>query len=151
MTPDALAALHALCFDDAPRPWSANEIAGLLADATTIPVLRPDGFLLGRAAAGEAELLTVAVAPRARRRGLGATLVTAFEVAARARGATDAFLEVAETNDAARALYLRLGYLLVGRRRDYYRRSNAPAVAALVMRKSLLIPDAKEDAAGKTD
>ncbi len=151
MTPEALAALHALCFDDAPRPWSAAEIAGLLAAPAVFAALRPEGFALGQAAAGEAELLTLAVAPQARRRGLGAALVAAFEAEARARGATEAFLEVAETNNAARALYARLGYRAAGRRPGYYRRPGAPSLAALVLRKPLFSPDGKACGRGKTD
>ena len=144
MTPEALAALHARCFAEGPpRPWSAAEIAALLADPTTIPVLRPEGFALGRAAAGEAELLTLAVAPEARRRGLGTALVAAFEAEARARGAGEAFLEVAESNAGARALYARLGYLPAGRRPGYYRSAEAPPTAALVLRKSLCSLDGK--------
>ena len=66
MTPEDLAALHARCFDS-PRPWSADEIASLLAGRGTFLLEAPHGFLMGRAIAGEAELLTVAVDPQARR------------------------------------------------------------------------------------
>ena len=57
-----MAALHAACFAF-PRPWSAAEFAALLADPLVFVQTLPGGFVMGRAVAGEAELLTVAVAP----------------------------------------------------------------------------------------
>ncbi len=78
--------------------------------------LAPAGFALYRAVAGEAELLTISVLPEARREGLGAGLLAACEDGARASGAARLFLEVAEGNVAARALYDRAGYRECGRR-----------------------------------
>jgi [ribosomal protein S18]-alanine N-acetyltransferase len=134
--PEALAALHARCFGDAPRAWSAEEFAALLASPTTVLAARSTGFALGRVVASEAELLTLAVAPEARRRGLGRTLMTAFEAVAAARGSAEVFLEVAETNVAARALYSGAGYCCAGFRRDYYR-ADGRRISALVLRKVL--------------
>src|SRR5207344_849006 len=102
MTPEALARLHALAFDDTPRPWTAAEFAGLLAEPTTLLVTIEGGFALGRAAAGEAELLTLAVHPDARRRGHGAELLRRFEAAAATRGADEVLIEVAVINAPAR-------------------------------------------------
>lgn len=152
--PEVLAALHARCFVS-PRPWSAAEFAALLSDpavflcsvggglrAPRAPAARPpagyldqtegQGFILGRVVLDEAELLTVAVAPEARRRGLGRYLLAAFEAAAVARGAARAFLEVAEDNVGALALYSGAGWGRVGWRAGYYARPGG-AVAALVM------------------
>ena len=70
MTPAALAALHARCFAAHPRPWSATEIEGLLDSPPNFLIDLPQGFLIGRAVADEAELLTLAVAPETRRQGL---------------------------------------------------------------------------------
>lgn len=140
MTPEALAALHATAFATSPRPWSAAEFAALLAEPSTLLATLPGGFALGRVAGPEAELLTLAVAPDARRRGTGTALVIAFEAAAAARGAEEAFLEVAAGNAAARALYDRLGYRRRGLRRGYYPRAGAPPVDALVLGKSLAAP-----------
>ena len=67
------------------------------------------------AAAGDSELLTVAVMPEFRRKGVGASLVTAVSVAALVRGAATMHLEVAVDNDAARALYAKLGYAIEDR------------------------------------
>jgi ribosomal-protein-alanine N-acetyltransferase len=137
MTPEAFAALHASAFGDTPRPWTAAEFAAFLAEPSTIVVVRPGGFAIGRVAGPEAELLTLAVDPAARRRGAARELVAAFEQEAAARGAAEALLEVAVTNAPARALYAAQGYAQVGRRRGYYVRTGAPPVDALVLAKPL--------------
>ncbi|MFO1105223.1 MAG: GNAT family N-acetyltransferase [Amaricoccus sp.] len=144
MTPEDLAALHALCFTDTPRPWSAPDFAGLLALTSTVLVERPGGFALGQIAGPEATLLTLAVHPEGRRQGLGRGLVAGFETAALALGALDAFLEVAESNAAAWSLYAGLGYQAIARRRGYYLRAAQPPVDAVVMRKPLapVMPEA---------
>lgn len=136
MSPEDLAALHAACFT-VPRPWTAAEFADLIARTDTFLLQEGDGFLLGRAVAGEAELLTLAVAPKARRQGTGARLVAGFLTQAAARGAETAFLEVAEDNQPARALYERAGFTPAGRRRAYYRHPNGTPTDALVMTRAL--------------
>ncbi len=137
MTPKALAALHGRCFTS-PRPWSEAEFTGFQSDPLAFLLVEGDaGFLLGRAVAGEAELLTIAVAPEARGRGLGQRLVSRFLYQARLRGADSAFLEVAEDNAAARALYARAGFTEAGRRRGYYHRHDGAPVDALILRRTL--------------
>jgi ribosomal-protein-alanine N-acetyltransferase len=137
MTPAELASLHARAFIT-PRPWSTAEFAALLADPLVFLLVEGDaGFLLGRAVAGEAELLTIAVAPEARRLGLGRKLVSRFLYQARLRGSERAFLEVAEGNTAAQELYLASGFTEAGRRRGYYRTPEGRAVDALVLVRAL--------------
>ena len=136
MTPAAMAALHARCFTT-PRPWTAAEFAALLAEPPVFATLAETGFALGRVVADEAELLTIAVAPEARRQGEGRALLDGFLRTARARGAETAFLEVAADNAAALALYSRSGFAEAGRRRGYYHSPGNPPVDALVMVKSL--------------
>lgn len=137
MTPDALAALHARSFRT-PAPWSAGDFAGFLADPLAFLLVEGDaGFLLGRAVAGEAELLTVAVAPEARRRGLGGKLVMRFLYQARLRGAEAAFLEVSAENPAAIALYESAGFARSGLRRGYYRTPEGRRIDALAMTRAL--------------
>ena len=136
MTPADLAALHALCFTT-PRPWTAAEFAGFLADPLCFTLTEGEAFLTARAVAGEAELLTLAVAPQARRRGLGTRLVQRFVYQARLRGAETAFLEVAADNAAAIALYTRAGFTESGARRGYYRRVDGTATDALILRRTL--------------
>lgn len=136
MTPAALAALHARAFTDT-RSWSASEFADLLASPHVFLVAQPVGFALGRVIADEAELLTLAVAPDARRLGHGRALLAAFETGAQTRGAAQAFLEVAADNAAARALYTAAGWTESGRRPGYYRTSGGQNVDALVLGKLL--------------
>ena len=137
MTPDARAALHARSFQT-PPPWSAADFAGLAADPLTFLLVEGDaGFLLGRAVAGEAELLTLAVAPEARRRGMGRKLVARFLYQARLRGADRAFLEVSARNPAAIALYESAGFERTGLRRNYYLAPGGERIDALVLARGL--------------
>lgn len=108
----------------------------MLGDPDVFAADCPGGFAVGRVAADEAELLTLAVAPEARRQGVGRRLLSAFETEAKARGARTVFLEVAETNAAARCLYAGAGYASAGYRRDYYGPAGA-RTGALVLRKVL--------------
>jgi len=108
MTPETLAATHAAAFA-AERPWTAVEFAALLAQPTTVLTGEAESFLLGRVILDEAEILTLATAPAARRQGRARAALKAFLTAARARGATRAFLAVTEANAPARALYAGLG------------------------------------------
>lgn len=137
---ELLASLHARAFE---RPWGASEIAKLLENSAVFALIAradaPQGFVLAWAAAGDAELLTVAVVPEARRKGVGASLVTSAGVAALVRGAASMHLEVAEDNEAARALYRKLGYEEAGRRHAYYA-GEGGSVDAIVMRRSLPRP-----------
>jgi len=135
MTPEALACLHAAAFMD-DRPWSAKEFADLLGLPGTLLLGDARAMLLGRVTLDEAEILTLATDPAHRRQGLAASLLARFEAEARARGAAHAFLEVAEDNAAARALYEGRGYREVGRRPAYYARPGAPA-AALVLSRAI--------------
>ena len=137
MTPAGLAALHRRCFR-IPPPWSEADFAAFAADPLAFLLVEGDaGFLLGRAVAGEAELLTLAVAPESRRLGLGRKLVARFLYQARLRGAERAFLEVSAENLAAIALYESAGFAAAGRRRDYYAASEGGRIDALVMARGL--------------
>ncbi len=89
----------------------------------------PLGFILARAVAGEAEVLTLAVHPDARRQGAGLALVQAAAEVALATGAETLWLEVAEDNAAALALYAAAGFEEAGRRRGYYPRADGRADA----------------------
>lgn len=131
-----MAALHAACFLR-PPPWSETDFAGLLRQPGVFALTEGMGLALGRVVADEAELLTLAVDPAARRQGLGARLLTRFLDQAAARGATTAFLEVAADNAPALALYSRAGFAAVGRRRGYCRAPGMAAVDALVMARPL--------------
>jgi ribosomal-protein-alanine N-acetyltransferase len=87
--------------------------------------------------AGEMHLLNLTVAPERRRQGLGRFLLgLALDLAAR-RGAREAFLEVRESNEPARALYRSAGFKEAGYRRGYYRE---PTEDAVVLRLALADP-----------
>lgn len=139
-----LPAIHA---EDFSRPWSAHEFAGLLEQEPVFgfaiwPVgdrkARPAGFVLARLAAGEAEILTIAVARSQRRRGLGRDLMEAVLRALHAERADALFLEVDETNLPAITLYRRLGFREVARRPGYYEHATGKRrTDALVMRRDL--------------
>jgi ribosomal-protein-alanine N-acetyltransferase len=137
---DALAAIHAEAFADAgPRAWSAAEIAALAAaqgaDLETDPAEPPAGFALWRVVADEAELLTIAVRPSARRRGVGTALLAEAMARSRAAGATRMLLEAGVSNAAALTLYHRAGFAVVGRRAGYH--GAGQAHNALIMRAFL--------------
>jgi len=134
----AMAAVHAQAFE---APWDAKAFADLMDGAGVFGLLAGDeaalGVILCRVVAGEMEVLTIGVAPAARRRGVGKALVVAAVGAARQAGAETAFLEVAVDNAAAAALYAGLGFRRAGVRRGYYDRGDAGRADALVMRLDL--------------
>jgi [ribosomal protein S18]-alanine N-acetyltransferase len=136
VTADILSAIHVAAFEIS-RGWSADEIAQLQASPHVFTVARPNGFVMGRVVVDEAELLTVAVVPAARGHGIGANLLKEFERTAADRGATRAFLEVADDNNAARALYQKSGWSICGQRPAYYTRSDGLTCDALLMDKHL--------------
>lgn len=130
MIPDELAAIHAEAFE---HPWDAEAFRALLDSPGVWLGGDARGFVLIRAIADEAEILTIAVRPSARRQGLGKTLVEKAIVASAAAGAERMFLEVAESNAAAIALYRSCGFEPVGLRKNYYRRADGSSEHAKVM------------------
>ena len=128
----ALAAIHAAAFPPADR-WGVDAIRLLLEMPGVFGLALPRGFVLARVAADEAEILTLAVEPEARRQGIGGTLLVHAMATAAARGAAAMFLEVSEANGAARALYAAAGFAAAGQRRRYY----PDGSDALVLRREL--------------
>jgi ribosomal-protein-alanine N-acetyltransferase len=130
--------IHRHCFGD---PWTEESFRALLSDAATFGFTCDDdageAFVLIRAAAGEAEVLTLATVPQARRRGLASLLLDAAIREGNSRGIRRLFLEVAETNQPALALYTKTGFSTVGKRSDYYASKQGPAVNALILRRDL--------------
>lgn len=136
MTPEALAKCHAEAMTHA-SPWSAQAFAGLLAQKSTALIGDLHCFALLRVTLDEAELLTLVTSPAHRRQGLARQCLAAVEAQAASQGATTLFLEVAEDNHPACALYLAAGFHIAGQRKAYYPRATAAAADALVLRKSL--------------
>jgi ribosomal-protein-alanine N-acetyltransferase len=116
----ALATIHAAAFP--PREaWGEDAISLQLALPGVFGLIdERGGMLLGRVAADQAEVLTLAVAPAVRRRGIAAGLLRGAKAEAAGRGAVYLFLEVSARNEAALALYRREGFTGLGRRRCYY-------------------------------
>jgi ribosomal-protein-alanine N-acetyltransferase len=138
---DTLAAVHAEAFD---HPWDAVAIADLLSQAGVFGIAVKGGFILCRVVLDEAEILTLAVRPGARRQGLARQLTRAAGDAARSLGADRLFLEVAEDNMAARGLYADAGYVETGRRRAYYETAQGRTDALILVLN--LCGDASHDA-----
>ncbi len=116
----ALAAIHAGAFPPE-QTWDEAAFATQLALPGVFARMDPaGGMVLARVAGDEAEILTLAVLPGRRRRGIGRALLAAALAEAGARGAQALFLEVAEANRPARALYQAFGFVAVGVRRGYY-------------------------------
>ena len=134
----AMASAHAQAFD---QPWDEMDFEDLLDGpgifGFVVRAEDPAGVLICRTAAGEAEILTVGVAPWARRRGVGKALMTAAIGVARQMGAGEMFLEVDVDNTGAVSLYERLGFVRAGLRKAYYDRGAAGRADALVMRLDL--------------
>jgi ribosomal-protein-alanine N-acetyltransferase len=135
----AIAKLHAVSFR---RGWSDGEFERLLIErnvvahrATTGRAI--DGFILSRLTAGEAEILSIAVAPAQRGRGLARSLLNLHLRRLAGLGAQAVFLEVDEDNAPARRLYARAGFREVGRRAGYYQHPGNNAATALVLRRDL--------------
>jgi ribosomal-protein-alanine N-acetyltransferase len=134
------ARLHATSFA---HPWSAAEFESLLAASNAIGdgALARGGSLLGfalsRHAAGEAEILSVAVAKSERGKGIGGALMNAHLARLAAAGVASVFLEVERGNASAIALYERLGFETVGERKNYYRAACGARAPALTLRCDL--------------
>jgi len=130
---EALAVIHRQAFSAADA-WSANVIGLQLGLPNVFGFYDSrGGMVLVRFVADESEILTIAVIPALRRRGMARALLDLAMDRARALGARMMFLEVAVSNHAAQALYERTGFRRVGRRARYY-----PGGAdALVLRADL--------------
>lgn len=143
------AALHQTGFDDF---WDENAICDLLNVPGAFGLLAfapgsgqhqgsacaediPLGFVLVQVVLDEAEINTIVVGPAARRCGVGNILMENVVSHLQKHGVGRLLLEVACDNAAAMALYQKLGFAEIGRRRGYYRRNGGPAIDALVMER----------------
>ena len=135
---EALARLHAGCFTSA---WDAIDFETYLSRETD-DVLglfvknKLAGLSVLRTVVDQSDILTICIAKKYRRKGRAAFLLKASENMIARRGADIIFLDVAEDNPAAIALYRRAGYVQHGRRSGYYRRPDA-RIGALLFQKRL--------------
>jgi len=140
---DLASTIHRSTFDPmGERGWTRQDIAELVAAPGVIGLFVESarekiGFALGRVAGNEAEILTIVVNADHRRRGAGRSLLEAMIDRMRAAGAITLYLDVGADNPAARALYERIGFVVAGHRAGYYRRGEAAAADAIVMRLTL--------------
>jgi ribosomal-protein-alanine N-acetyltransferase len=136
---EALAALHAKAL---PPGWPAADFAASCNNANRIVLKAAAGApMLGLAvlqfAADEAEILSIAVAEEARRRGIGSSILKASIAACRQRLVSYIYLEAAEDNAAALNLYGKFGFSTIASRKNYYEAKGAAPVTALIMRLDL--------------
>lgn len=89
------------------------------------------GYVIARQVVDEGEILNVGVAPAVRRQGVGRLLVRKALERLGELGARSVYLEVRESNVAARALYRGFGFVEVSRRVKYYQR---PVEDALLLK-----------------
>ncbi|HEY7688695.1 MAG TPA: GNAT family N-acetyltransferase [Dongiaceae bacterium] len=132
---EVAASIHRDCFE---TPWTAQSFSELMAMPGTTGLYAmqeavPAGLVLFQLQPPDAEILTLAVLPGLRRRGIGGRLLKAAADHARLAGATRLLLEVAADNDPAASLYRRLGFQPLSRRRKYYRRAGGPPMDAEVL------------------
>jgi [ribosomal protein S18]-alanine N-acetyltransferase len=138
---DILATLHAQGFH---RGWPSQDFASYIAGRETPVYVACDakrkiaGFAMLRLAADEAELITIAVDPRWRKKGIGRALMNAVLEDLATTAARRLFLEVAADNPAALRLYGRLGFNKIGEREGYYARLDGRPATAIVMARDLL-------------
>jgi ribosomal-protein-alanine N-acetyltransferase len=131
----AIAAVHGASFQ---RGWGEDEIHRLLIERNVIAHRATMGrtligFILSRLAAGEAEILSVAIAPAWRGRAVSRPLLVLHLRRLAGHGVRSVFLEVDKSNAPARALYKRAGFHEVGQRQGYY----VGGAPALVLRRDL--------------
>ncbi|MFD2264121.1 ribosomal protein S18-alanine N-acetyltransferase [Lacibacterium aquatile] len=137
---EVLAALHGASFAEA---WTVETMVGLLDGNGSFAFIAtnpdPVGFVIARLTVGEGEILSIGVLPSARGTGIGRALLSAVTRRMAGQGAEMLFLEVAETNQAARALYQGFGFVPVGRRKNYYDNPDGTHDDAIVMRRDLFV------------
>ncbi|HLQ50384.1 MAG TPA: ribosomal protein S18-alanine N-acetyltransferase [Terriglobales bacterium] len=107
---------------------ASGQIALIVQEETQQEKAQVQGFIIARAIGVEWEIENIALAGPARRRGLGTRLLGEFLDLARAQGAEAVFLEVRESNRAARALYEKWSFMRSGRRQKYYKDPEEDAI-----------------------
>lgn len=130
----AMADIHAASFE---KGWDALEMSAHCRKDICLGLGDPlSAFIICSHAADQSEILTIATRPTDRQKGLGRDLLNHTCDTLGNLGVADLFLEVAEDNEAAKALYRKAGFSPIGRRPGYYRRANG-RVAAITFSKKL--------------
>jgi len=137
---DAVAKLHAQSFY---RGWPRQDIEAYLLDRDTPTLVACDakrhiaGFSMLRLLGDDVELMTIAVAPKYRGKGVGAALLKACFEDLLMTPSRRMILEVAADNPAAIRLYQKLGFEKMSERKGYYARPDGQPATALVMARNL--------------
>lgn len=124
-----IAILHAKCFPE--KPWDSRDFKDLKKSGCEI-IASQNGFIVYRKTLDEAEIITIGVHPDARRTGIASAMLGIIDGELRKNGVKTIFLEVAENNRPARALYEQNGYVQIGVRPKYY-----DGIDAIMMKKDL--------------
>lgn len=129
-----IADLEKICFND---PWSENSIASELDNRLSHWLVALDdekvvGYVGSQTVLGETDMMNIAVHPAYRKQGIATELIEALIQVLKERGSHSLMLEVRESNNPAKELYLKMGFELVGIRKNYYRN---PKENALILRK----------------
>ena len=129
-----IAELEKCCFND---PWSENSIASELNNRLSCWLVALDGdvvigYVGSQSVLGETDMMNIAVHPGYRNQGVATELINTLIDKLSKRGSHSLMLEVRQTNEAAKNLYMALGFDTVGIRKNYYRN---PREDALILRK----------------
>ena len=129
-----IAELEKICFSD---PWSERSIASELDNKLAFWLVAVEGdtvagYIGSQTVMDETDMMNVAVHPDFRRRGIAEALVTGLVEELKNNGSHCLTLEVRASNAPATALYEKLGFSEIGRRKNYYRN---PREDALILRK----------------
>lgn len=138
---DGMAAVHASAFSEE-EAWPAAAFQDLLSQPATLArgCFRDSAlaaFILVQFVAGEAEILTLATVPHARRRGFAHGLLTGLERELRPAGLEKWLLDVAADNSGALAFYTNLGFRTDSIRRNYYKRLEGKRIDAILMSRTV--------------
>jgi ribosomal-protein-alanine N-acetyltransferase len=129
-----IAELEKICFND---PWSENSIASELSNRLSCWLVAIEdgkviGYLGSQTVLGETDMMNIAVHPDYRKNGIASNLIGELISTLMEQGSHSLMLEVRESNEPAKSLYLKLGFEVVGVRKNYYRN---PKENALILRK----------------
>ena len=129
-----IAELEKLCFND---PWSENSIASELDNRLScwLVAIADDkvvGYVGSQTVLGETDMMNIAIHPDYRKQGIATELISALIEALNERGSHSLMLEVRASNEPAKSLYLKMGFDVVGVRKNYYRN---PREDARILRK----------------
>ena len=129
-----IAELEKICFND---PWSVNSIASELENRLSLWLVAVDtdkviGYVGSQTVLGETDMMNIAIHPDYRKQGIATELIVSLIQALTDRSSHSLMLEVRSSNDPAKTLYAKLGFEVVGVRKNYYRN---PREDALILRK----------------